>query len=211
VRVQPAVLLAVVLACAGALLAPAVAGAAPRGFFGVMADGPLLGADPRVDLDREVALMRSSGVGGIRLAVYWRDLQPAAGGPIDWSGTDRAVVAAARRGLHVLPILVRAPTWATGGDGREGAVPDATAYGQFCAEAVRRYGPQGSLWREQPGVRKVPIRAWQVWNEPDIGRYLEPREGETWARTYVPMLRAANRAIKAADRRAKVVAAGLTI
>ena len=202
-------LLAAALACAGALLTPSAASAAPRGFFGVMADGPLLG-DPRVDFDREVALMRSSGVGAVRLAVYWRDLQPVAGGPIDWSGIDRVVATTARRGLRVLPVLVRAPAWATGGDLREGAVPDPAAYAAFCAEAVRRYGPDGTLWREQPGLRRLPIRAWQVWNEPDIGRYLEPRPGEGWPQTYTRLLGAANQAIKDVDRGATVVAAGLT-
>jgi hypothetical protein len=205
---RAALVLAAALACAAALVVPGTAGAAPRGFFGVMADGPLL-LDPRVDLDREVALMRSNGVGAVRLAVYWRELQPTAGGPIDWSSIDRVVAATARQGVRVLPILVRAPGWATGGDLREGAVPDPAAYAAFCAEAVRRYGPRGSFWREQRGLRRLTIRSWQVWNEPDIGRYFSP-EGEGWPRAYVRILRAANRAIKRADRGATVVAAGLT-
>jgi len=188
------------------LIPVATAGAAPRAFFGVMADGPLL-TDPRADLDREAALMRASGVGQVRLAVYWRELQPVAGGPVDWTSVDRVVRATARRGLRVLPVLVRAPAWATGGDEREGAVPDAAAYARFCADAVARYGPAGSFWAQNAGVRRVPIRAWQVWNEPDITRYWV---GAPWARTYVTLLRAANAAIKAADPRARVVAAGLT-
>jgi hypothetical protein len=207
--IRAVLVLAAALACAAALVLPGAASAAPRGFFGVMADDPLL-SDPRVDLDREVALMRANGVGAVRLAVYWREMQPLAGGPIDWSSTDRVVAATARRGLRVLPILVRAPGWATGGDLREGAVPNPAAYGAFCAEAVRRYGPRGSFWRERPGLRRLAVRSWQVWNEPDIGRYLSPPEGVSWPRAYVRMLRAANRAIKRADRGATVVAAGLT-
>ncbi len=204
-----ALLLPAVRACLAPLAAPGAAGAAPREFFGVMADGPLL-ADPRADLDREVALMRANGVGAVRLAVYWRELQPAAGGAIDWSSVDRVVAATARRGIRVMPVLVRAPGWATGGDLREGAVPDPQLYAAFCAEAVRRYGRQGSFWREQPGLRRMPVRDWQVWNEPDIGRYFSPPKGQSWPRAYVRLLRPANRAIKRVDRGATVVAAGLT-
>ncbi len=187
-----------------AIATPAQA-ATPKGFFGVMADGPLLG--PQADLARETGLMRSAGLGSVRLAVYWRDLQPAAGGPIDWAPVDRVVAATARRRLAVLPVLVRAPTWATGGDAREGAVPDPAAYAAFCREAVLRYGPRGSFWRENAALPAVPVRAWQVWNEPDIDRYWV---GTPWPSTYVTLLRAARGAIKGADPRAQVVAAGLT-
>ena len=58
--------------------------------------------------------------------------------------------------------------------------------------------------------RSVPLTSFQVWNEPDIDRYLSPPAGRSWQATYVPMLRAARQAIKAADPRATVVAAGLT-
>jgi hypothetical protein len=195
------------LLCLLMLLVPVgTAGAAPREFFGVMADGPLL-TDPRADLDREAGLMRTSGVGSVRLAVYWREMQPAADGPIDFAPVDRVVAATARRGLRVLPVLVRAPAWATGGDTREGAVPDSAAYARFCAAVVRRYGPTGSFWTENRAVPRTPVRDWQVWNEPDIERYWV---GAPWPQTYVALLRAARVAIKGADPRARVVAAGLT-
>jgi hypothetical protein len=179
----------------------------PASFFGVMADGPLLG--PQADLARETRLMRGAGVGSMRVAFYWRDLQPQFG-PVDWSATDRMVESAARARVRVLPILVRAPGWATGGDEREGAVPNADAYANFAAEAVRRYGPRGTFWAERRDVRPMYIRQWQVWNEPDIVRYLAPPPGASWPATYVPLLRAAHAAIKREDRGATVVAGGLT-
>jgi hypothetical protein len=196
--------LLVLLAVLAATAAPASA-ATPASFFGVMADGPLLG--PGVDLPREARLMQGAGVRSVRVAFYWRDLQPVQGRAPDFAETDRIVAAAARAGLTVFPILVRAPTWATGGDDREGAVPDASAYAAFVTDTVRRYGPQGSFWAEQRSVPKRAIRSWQVWNEPDIERYWT---GRPWAPTYVILLRAARAAIKAADPGAQVVAAGLT-
>lgn len=178
----------------------------PNRFFGVMADGPLLG--PRVDAGAEARMMAGAGVGTVRLAVYWRDVQPSPFAPPDFTAYDRVVGVAADAGLSVLPVLVRAPAWAAGGDSREGAVPDAAAYAAFVTAAVQRYGPRGSYWAERgAGARKVPIRQWQVWNEPDIEKYWV---GKPWAPTYVTLLRAARTAIKGADAGAQVVAAGLT-
>jgi hypothetical protein len=195
-------------ALSGAAASPAVA-ATPSSFFGVMGDGPLFG--PAADLGREAQLMRGAGVGSTRVAFYWRDMQPAQDRPVDWSRTDRIVGAAAAAQIDVFPILLLAPAWATTGETldlpREGAVPDSAAYAQFARDAIRRYGPQGSFWTENPAVPRRPIRAWQVWNEPDIERYWV---GEPWAPTYVTLLKAAHAAIKAEDPGATVVAAGLT-
>jgi polysaccharide biosynthesis protein PslG len=194
------------VACLFALvLASPAAAATPREFFGVMLDGPAL--RPEIDLAAESRLMASSGVGSVRVAFYWRHMQPAEDGPIDFADSDRVVGAAARAGLRVFPTVVRAPAWATGGDDHEGAVPrDPATYAAFVAELVRRYGRGGSFWASG-GVRVRPIVSWQVWNEPDIGRYWQ---GDPWAPTYVRLLRAAAPAIKAVDPGAQVVAAGLT-
>ena len=181
------------------------AAATPRGFFGVMLDGPAL--EPGIELDAETRTMAASGVGSVRAAFYWRTMQPRQGEPIDFAETDRLVASAARARLRVFPTIFRAPAWATGGDQREGAVPrDPATYANFVAEVVRRYGRGGSFWATA-GVPVVPIFSWQVWNEPDIGRYWQ---GTPWAPTYVPLLRAAGPAIKGADPQAQVVAAGLT-
>jgi polysaccharide biosynthesis protein PslG len=71
---------------------------------------------------------------------------------------------------------------------------------------VNRYGPRGSLWAQHPGVRKLPIRSWQIWNEPLLPVYWGGRPS---ARAYVGMLKVVGKAIKRADRRAEIVTAGL--
>jgi hypothetical protein len=183
--------------------APASA-ATPREFFGVMVDGPAL--SERLDLQAETRLMARSGVGTIRVAFYWRRMQPREGEPIDFAETDRIVDAAARARLRVFATLVRAPEWATGGDSHEGAVPrDPQTYAAFAAEVVRRYGNGGTFWAGRSDA--LPIVSWQVWNEPDIGRYWQ---ADPWPPSYVRLLRAARPAIKSADPQAQVVAAGLT-
>jgi hypothetical protein len=191
-----------------ALAGPAGA-ATPRPlheFFGVMSDGPMLtGA---VDVPREAKRMRAAGIGQTRLAFYWREIQPAPDQPLQWAKIDALVAAFARAGVQVMPVLVRAPTWATGGDDREGAKPDAEAYARFCAAAVARYGHQGTFWRERPALPRIPIRDWQIWNEPDIDLFWVEQPG--WPEGYVQILRAGSIAIRAADSRARVVAAGLT-
>ena len=191
-----------------AILMPAASasGAAPREFFGVMADGPAL--DPATDLRSETRLMAASGVGTVRVAFYWRSMQPQPFAPIDFAETDRIVGAAARAGLRVFPTIVRAPAWAAGGDEREGAVPeDPQTYATFVEAVVRRYGRGGSFWSANRSVPVKQILDWQVWNEPDIRRYWV---GTPWPSTYLRLLRAARPAIKRADPRARVVLAGLT-
>jgi hypothetical protein len=190
-----------------ALATPAQA-AVPSSFFGVMADGPVFG--PSANLDQEARLMRSAGAGTVRVAFYWAHMQPQAGQPVDFSESDRQIRAFANANLDVLPILVRAPAWAAGGDTREGAVPDAAAYGAFVSEFVKRYGRRGTFWAQNPGVRSKRLRQFQIWNEPDITRYLTPPAGQPWPQTYLPLLRAGHAAVKAQDANARVVAAGLT-
>src|SRR4051812_15776721 len=74
-------------------------------FFGVMADGPLITG--QVDVAREAALMRRAGVGNARMALYWRDVEPAPG-DLRWEPVDRLVGAFANAGVRVMPVIVRA-------------------------------------------------------------------------------------------------------
>ena len=202
-----ALLLAACLLC----LAPAAAAAersVPRGWLGVIADGPMTRAGAAVD--GEWDLMASSGAESVRSAFYWPIAQRAEGVPPDLASYDAVVLAAARRGLPVLPIVTGTPGWAGHRPGDETSPPrDPDLYGEFLRTLVARYGPSGSLWAENPEVRRQPIRDWQVWNEPNLTRYWTPPRGRGWARTYVELLRAADRALRSADPGARVILAGL--
>ncbi len=187
-----------------AAAAPAVAAErrVPAGWLGVVADGPLGAADGG-EWDRMVA----SGVESVRTAVRWHELQPFGGETTDFSALDATVAAAAQRGLAVLPVVQSTPGWAARRPGDTASPPrDPATFGRFLAALVARYGPQGSLWAERPELPRVPIRDWQVWNEPNIKRYWSQ---QPFAKSYVRLLRAAHTALHAADPGATVVLAGL--
>jgi len=204
--------LAAALALAFVLcLAPATAAAqrsVPRGWLGVIADGPLTRVGAA--LDGEWDLMAASGAESVRTAFYWPSAHREASVAPDLSGYDAVVLAAARRGLPVLPIVTGTPGWAARRPGDETSPPrDSRLYGAFLTTLVARYGRQGTLWAEHPEVRRRPIRAWQVWNEPNLTRYWTPPARQDFARSYVKLLRAADRALERADPGARVILAGL--
>ncbi len=128
--------------------------------------------------------------------------------PTDFRATDDIVAVAAAHHLSVLPDVSFTPPWARLRPNNGASPPrsDAT-YGRFMTALIDRYGPSGSFWRANPSLPKVPIRMWQIWNEPNFNYYwsIQP-----WQPSYVKLLKAAHDAIKKADRHAEVILAGLT-
>ncbi|MGZ6643451.1 MAG: hypothetical protein ACXVFT_16710 [Solirubrobacteraceae bacterium] len=194
-------LLAVLLA---ALALPAGAGAAtPRDFFGVMVNGPL--DQPSFALDAESARMRADGVQSERMEISW-DLAEPSQGRYQLDPYDRKVLAAARAGIDVLALVVRTPSWAAVQPGQPFSPPKSPAtYAAFLRAVIARYGPQGSLWAEHPEVPRRPVRAWQIWNEPNIQNYWTV---QPFMKPYGRLLNTAYAAVKRADRGATVVMAG---
>jgi hypothetical protein len=194
-----------VIAVALLLLLAAPAGAAerrvPQGWLGVTADGPLTATD-----DAEWDRMAASGVESVRVAFRWFQLQPEPQA-IDFAPTDAAVAAAARRGLGLVPVVEQAPGWAATRPGDTSSPPrDPAAVTAFMGALVGRYGPAGTFWTEHPELPRLPVRAWQVWNEPN---HRDVWSAQPYAPSYVRTLRAAARGIRRADPGAKVVLAGL--
>ena len=195
----------VVLAAVAALVvaAPASARSVPRGWLGVTVDGPLTAAGN--PFGSEYDLMKASGVETVRAAFSWRDAQPQAGAPISFAATDAVVTAAAARRLPVLPVVQDTPSWA--GRGSAASAPDdVAAYARYVGALVERYGPRGSLWAERPDLPRLPVRDWQIWNEPNLTLFWTP---QPFARRYVKLLKAARAAVLARDRGARIVLAGL--
>jgi hypothetical protein len=207
---------AVAAAVAAALLA-GPAGAAERkvpfGWMGTMIDGPL--GNPDAPLEREMRVMANGGVEQVRAVFYWDQAEPVAGGPIDFSRTDRLVAAAAARRMQVLAVVLRAPAWARKNPDREWSPPqDPAAFARFVGVLVRRYGSDGSFWRERPELPAMPVRRWQIWNEPagfdrGLASQFWADRGESYLDRYVAMLRLSAQEIRAADRSGRVVLAGL--
>jgi hypothetical protein len=216
----PAALILVLVALLAAAAPASAERRVPAGWLGVTLDGPFDAADAR-EWNRIVA----AGAESVRTAVRWYDFQPyrsaadvpgseagrfrdVGGVPTDFSAMDEFVAAAASRGLSVLPVVHAPPDWAVATPGVLGARPrDPATFARFMTALVGRYGPRGSLWAERPELRRVPIRAWQIWNEPNLTSYWSR---QPFARTFVRLLRAASAAVHGADRGATVVLAGLT-
>jgi hypothetical protein len=186
-----------------AIALPATAGAAqrrvPAGWLGVTADGPL-----SPSMDDEWDRMATNGVETVRLAMRWDVIAAGGDGSLDLAGPDAEVAAAAARGLRVLPVVQGTPGWAASSPTKPPA--DPAAFGRFMTALVARYGPDGTFWAERADLPRLPIRAWQVWNEPNLTRYWT---GKPFAKTYVKLLRAAHRALRDADPGATIVLGGL--
>jgi hypothetical protein len=191
-------LLAVALvlsALGGSAVAKGPRAAVPAGFFGVVPQGPLTGSD--------WARMGALGLTD-RFQILWPEVEPVAG-TFDWSGPDATIGEAAAHGVRVMPVLYGSPAWLR----PEAARPPLGATGlkewsRFVRAAVRRYGPDGSFWRGR--ARRLPIRRWQIWNEPNYILFWRPQPSPAG---YVALLRASSRAIHGLDPQAMVVAAGL--
>jgi len=119
----------------------------------------------------EVEAVHLTGATWLREDLAWSEVQPEKDGQYDWSGFDDIVVASAKRGIHVLPILDSSPCWAvasgTSADQCSITLPDETAFGAFAKAAVAHYGPGGSFWSAHPDLDpQLAIGVWEVWNEP---------------------------------------------
>jgi hypothetical protein len=200
------VLIALVFCLTATAGASAAARKVPQGWLGVVTDGPFT-TNAALSTPEEWNLVASSGAESVRAALYWRDAQPSDPAQTSFAAFDPIVLAAAARGLDVLPVLQGTPDWAALNPGDPGSPPrDPADFARFLTQLVTRYGPNGSLWAEHPEVARRPIRAWQIWNEPNITRYWNVA---SWAPPYVKLLKAAHAALRHADPGAKTILAGL--
>ena len=157
-----------------------------------------------------LARVKKLGVQILRQTFDWSKIEPSEG-RFRLAKTDRFVLAAAKEGMAVLPILFHAPSWATGRTRPpQSNVVDPprrpASIASIARALVSRYGPRGSLWRQNPDVAPVPVRNWQIWNEPNLPQYWGDKPN---ARAYASLLAVAYRAIHVSDRDARVLSAGL--
>lgn len=187
-----------IVAIGASLAVPHAAAADPprRAFFGVVPQGPLT----ERDLDRMEGV-----VGRLRVPVVWADHEAAAH-RFEFERLDRLVLAAAEHGIRVLPFIYGTPQWVA----HRPTVPPLRsaaarrAWMGFLQRLVGRYGPRGTVWRGRRSP--MPIRRWQIWNEPNFRLFWTPRPS---ARAYVRLLRISARAIRRADSGARILAAGI--
>jgi hypothetical protein len=196
-----------------------------RGF----SDGNALVLYDRPDLaSATISRARRDGASIVRVPLSWRAVErrgtPAeASDPDDpaydfhrWDELLERIVAA---GLEPLVTVYEAPSsheapgrWPFAAPGTW--APDPAALGRFATATARRYSGR---WPDpaHPGGALPRVRWWQAWNEPNLGRYLQPQwvaPNGRW-RPYSPlryraMLNAFSAGVKAVDPTATVVTAG---
>ena len=178
----------------------------------------------------DAARMASGGVGTARFGLEWFHVERQRG-TYDWSDSDKTIGNLASRGIEPIPVLFGTPYWATQepiiqppidlpilfpftngtayppNDTAEGAA----GWSNFVKAAARRYGPGGSFWRgpyrrSHHSAAPVPVRTWQVWNEPNIGYYFWPQPSVA---KYAGLVQLTHAAITRVDPGAKLALGGL--
>ena len=143
----------------------------------------------------------SSGARWLREQFDWSVIEPARG-QYDWSRYDQLELTSAQRGFTVLPLLMRAPSWA---EPSWNTIPDdPSAYADFVAHVVARYGPGGDFWAAHPELADHAPQYFELLNEPYYPQY---SAGRIDPGRYARLVKAAGQAGKAANPRAKFVAA----
>lgn len=188
-----AVLAVAALAVAPSPLSPTPADAAPPVVFGV--------GGWSLPTAKTLAKLHRAGLRSWRLTMSWSDVARYSSA-MNFSGYDTVMRAAAANHVEMLVTLTGCPAWACPQGGPPRAPAALAQFRRFVRAAVLRYGHRGSLWGGHP---TTPVVYWQVFNEVN-GADQWPQPSPT---AYARVLRATASTIRHADRRAKVVLAGL--
>jgi hypothetical protein len=196
-----------------ALAAPAGADAkrkVPSGWVGVNWDAAISQAPDPVQAT-QFPRMAAAGVETMRAMFTWSAGQPTRKGALDYSETDRIVQLAAARRIRVLPVFILAPRWARRFPGRPFSPPKRPKdMRRYVHALIDRYGAKGSFWKSHPGLPRLPIRAWEFWNEPQFYEFWSIPGDWNWYSSYARFLKAFYADVKGRDRKARVVLGGLT-
>lgn len=158
-------------------------GFSPGGWFPDEPDDRL-----KEDLDRMIDV----GATWLRIDFDWSEIERTRG-EYHWHRTDRVIAEANRRGLRVLALLGNSPGWSRTGGSAKSPPDDSADFAKFAADAVDRYTDQG-------------VEAWELWNEPNLSRFWDPRPNpERYAELAIETMAA----MRATDPSITIIAGGL--
>jgi hypothetical protein len=143
---------------------------------------------------RDLQMIREAGFTWCKVNFGWRDIEGAGKGVYDWSRTDRIVDQAEEVGIDLVVRIDHQPSWAGGGFPTNGPPDNLQDLAGFLSALVGRY--------------RGRIRAYEVWNEPNLAREWGGKLPDPVG--YLELLRLAYASIKAADPNAMVISAGLS-
>lgn len=182
-----------------------------RTFVGISASEvlPLAAAEQRKVLHAQAA----AGIGLFRQTFRWDEIEPSPG-QYQWGMHDGLVAAAAENGIRVLPIVFATPKSQAAAPKPGAKVTPTTtmpprdpqAFADFATVLAKRYGPGGTFWKAHPDLEPLPIRSWQVWNEPNLKAYWGGRPNQN---EYLELLKVTGRALHAVDPQAEIVTGGV--
>jgi LysM repeat protein len=163
--------------------------AAPQGFdYGVEA---FFGSEYVTSVAQQIALL---GMHWAKVRVSWRAVEAVRGAP-DFAALDEIVSALESRKLSILLTISDAPDWARSNTVENGPPDNFADFATFMNTLAGRYAGR--------------VRAYEIWNEPNLRREWNNPLHPISAAAYADLLRAAYGAVKAADANATVVSAGL--
>jgi len=142
--------------------------------------------------DRSLALTRQAGFDWVVQVFAWRDVEPVQG-EYQWETFDLSVSAAEYYGLNLVVRVDHPPAWATDSTALDAPPRRLSDYGDFLYTLASRY--------------RGRVRAYIVWNEPNLAREWGDQPPDPQA--YTALLQVAYRRLKQADPGALIVSAGL--
>jgi PKD repeat protein len=155
-------------------------------------------AESDAELQKQGRMIAEAGIEAVRTDIAWAEIQPDNREEFEWEKFDPVIALSQSYGFGLLPIIGYSSEWASTArdapsrEDRTYAPPLPTEYGWFTYNAVDRY--------------KAHVRAWEVWNEPNLPYFWRPEPNPA---LYTELLKQAYLAIKYADPRAVVVLGGL--
>jgi GH35 family endo-1,4-beta-xylanase len=169
---------------------------------------------PAEQREIEIALSAASGARYIGLDFGWRRIEPEQD-QYNWDETDKVVAMAKRYNLHLAPMLLYTPRWASTMhfaplDYHRTPPTDYDDYREFVYAVVNRYKPHGDSPLTSDGYG---ITDWVIWNEPNVrSGQVSPAPGDFWIGSleeYIQLLRAGYEGAHAADPTCNVLNGGL--
>jgi polysaccharide biosynthesis protein PslG len=188
-------LLSLVLICVSALSCHA-SGAPKQAEIGMVLH--YRGADATA-IRRQFDLMSAMNVTWVKIDMDWSVVEGRPG-EFDWAITDMFVDEAAAHQINVLGLVAFTPEWALPASAGDTDYPrhyrpeQLEDFANFARTAAERYASKG-------------VRSWEIWNEPNIGKFWPPVQN---AGEYGEMFRKAAAAIRGVDPEATVLIGGLT-
>ena len=176
----------------------AAAAYVPPGFFGMVPQ--------ETPTETDYELMVEAGIRSVRLPLFWNQVEPVRPSvkQPDWSAVDYEIELAAKHRMSILLNAFGSPPWIAAERLQEPVLAwQLRAWAVFLHRAARRYGPEGTFWREHEELPYEPVRGWEIWNEENIVTF-----GNTTPESFASLIRTSGRVLHRNDPGAKVIIGG---